>query len=100
MPVEIVMEDVASCVVQVVRLIVRHPADVCAEVVGEVDHSSLRITINQEDMGQLIGRKGRTARSLRVLMAAFASRLGMRVALDINSADSHAARGQRPRTIL
>lgn len=80
----LVTDDVTVCLLQVIRMMVSHPADVCAEILPEADRSILRVLVNQQDLGFVIGRKGRTARSLRVLLAALACRQGLRVTLDLD----------------
>ena len=91
MPGKIVIDEIASGVLQVVRLIVAHPADVRAQIVADNHHSALQISVHQEDLGLIIGRKGRTAKSLRILLAAAANRLGQPVTLEIESCKPAAA---------
>lgn len=42
------------------------------------------LTVPQDDMGKVIGRQGRIARSMRTLLTIAASRHGYRASLDIN----------------
>jgi predicted RNA-binding protein YlqC (UPF0109 family) len=48
---------------------------------GELSRIELRVA--REDIGKVIGKDGRTAQSIRSLLAAAASRLGKRAVLDI-----------------
>jgi uncharacterized protein len=43
----------------------------------------LRLTVAQEDMGKVIGRGGRTARAIRSVVRAAATRPGTRVMVEI-----------------
>lgn len=78
-------QEVAVCMRQLVCMLVAHPVEVSAVIVSDNHHSTLALRVHREDLGVVIGRKGRTARSLRVLLVALASRLGSPVTLDIAS---------------
>ncbi|MDO5300883.1 MAG: KH domain-containing protein [Tissierellia bacterium] len=52
------------------------------EVIGENVH--LTVLLNSEDMGRVIGRQGRTAKSLRTLLKAIATKNNKTVRLDIH----------------
>jgi len=47
------------------------------------DVSRIELHVAREDIGKVIGKDGRTAQSIRALLAAAASRLGKRALLDI-----------------
>jgi uncharacterized protein len=55
------------------------------EVVGERRGQMVQIQVNvhEDDMGRIIGREGRIARSLRTVLMIAASRRGLRSSLDI-----------------
>lgn len=67
----------------VIRALVAHPDDV--KVTRNVDEMGvlLSLKINQEDMGQVIGRQGSTARSIRTLLRIVGIRNNARVNLKI-----------------
>ena len=44
---------------------------------------TVNVNVAQEDMGRIIGRKGRTVNSIRSLLRVLGSERGMRVELDI-----------------
>ena len=56
-------------------------------VVVEVDESrstvSLRLNVSPDDMGRVIGRRGRTAQAIRTVVRAAAAREGLDVHVDI-----------------
>lgn len=66
----------------IARALVDHPEDV---VVRESDSENPRIELSvaQDDIGKVIGKDGRTAQSIRTLLAAAAMRGGKRAHLDI-----------------
>jgi hypothetical protein len=45
---------------------------------------TVTLTVPPDDMGKVIGRQGRIARSMRTLLTIAASRQGFRASLDIN----------------
>ncbi|HQX62573.1 MAG TPA: KH domain-containing protein [Thermomicrobiales bacterium] len=45
----------------------------------------IKIRVPEEDMGRVIGRQGRIARSMRTILMIAASRKGLRASLDIDS---------------
>lgn len=47
----------------------------------------LRLYVAHEDLGKVIGKQGRTARSLRTILSAAGSKLQRRFSLDVQSAD-------------
>jgi uncharacterized protein len=75
----------------VVKALVDHPEEVKTE--RTVDEMGVLITlhINPEDMGQVIGRSGRTARAVRTLLRVVGAKHQARVNLKI-----HEPEGGRP----
>ena len=67
----------------VVKQIVNHPDDV--EVERKVDEMGVLLTlkVNKEDMGQIIGKSGQTAKALRILLRVIGSKNNARVNLKI-----------------
>lgn len=67
----------------VVKMIVSHPDDVVVE--RKVDEMGVLLTLkaNKEDMGQIIGKEGQTAKALRVLLRVLGSKNNARVNLKI-----------------
>jgi len=68
----------------VVKSIVDHPDDV--KVDREIDEMGvlLTLTVSPEDMGQVIGRQGATAKSIRTLLRVIGAKNNARVNLKIN----------------
>jgi len=76
-------QDDQAFIETVVRAIVDHPEDVKTE--RKVDEMGVLITlhVNPEDMGQVIGRSGRTARAIRTLARVVGAKNNARVNLKI-----------------
>jgi len=61
-----------------VRGIVDHPDDVRVDLSSNRRGRTLEVRVHPEDLGKVIGRRGRTARALRTVMAGVGGR-GLRV---------------------
>jgi hypothetical protein len=70
-----------------VEYIVRSLVSDQQHVVVDVDEGDrtieVRVSVAQEDMGRIIGRRGRTVNSIRSLLRVLGSARGVRVELDI-----------------
>jgi hypothetical protein len=67
----------------VARSLVDKPDAVQVEVEEEEDEISLILTVDQEDMGRVIGRDGRIANAIRSLLRVMGTRDGRHVELEI-----------------
>jgi predicted RNA-binding protein YlqC (UPF0109 family) len=66
------------------RAIVDEPDQVAVERFDEDDGTTvLELRVAPDDLGQIIGRRGRTVNALRTVMRASATRAGGRVLVDI-----------------
>jgi predicted RNA-binding protein YlqC (UPF0109 family) len=79
----------------VVKSIVDHPDDV--QVAREIDEMGvlLTLTVNPEDMGQVIGRQGATAKSIRTLLRVIGAKNNARVNLKINEPEGSTRGAER-----
>lgn len=77
------MEMDQAFVEYVVKAMVDHPEDVSTD--RTVDEMGVLITlkVNQQDLGQIIGRQGQTAKSLRTLLRVVGAKNHARVNLKI-----------------
>ncbi len=68
---------------EIARALVDHPEDVqVTEVEGE-QTTVLELRVNNQDLGKVIGRQGRTARAIRTLLAAAGMKVNKRFVLEI-----------------
>lgn len=79
----------------VVKSIVDHPDDVKLDRTIDEMGVLITLTVNPEDMGQIIGRQGATAKSIRTLLRVIGARNNARVNLKINEPEG-STRGVRP----
>jgi uncharacterized protein len=76
-------KDITDAVTTLIKLMVDRPEEVTVECVAVDSGASLRVSVDPSDVGKIIGRQGRTARSLRVLVAAMGMATKQRIGLDI-----------------
>lgn len=71
----------------IVKSLVEHPDDVSVE--REIDEKGvlLTLTVNPEDLGRVIGRRGGTAQSIRTLLRALGTKNSARYNLKIVNND-------------
>src|ERR1700756_1840431 len=79
----------------IVKALVDHPEDVRTE--RSVDEMGVLVTLhlNPQDMGQVIGRQGQTAKAIRTLLRVVGAKRKARVNLKINEPEGsqHASSG-------
>jgi predicted RNA-binding protein YlqC (UPF0109 family) len=63
--------------------LVDRPAEVSVEEMEEDGAAVFELTVAEEDLGKVIGKQGRTARALRTVLQAAASKLHTRAVLEI-----------------
>lgn len=72
----------------VVKSLVGHPDDVVVERLIDEKGVLLTLTVNPEDLGRVIGRRGGTAQSLRTLLRALGTKNDARYNLKIVNNDN------------
>ena|SRR5215467_3339126 len=75
--------NMVGLVAEIARALVDSPETVSVEAIHEGDGTVLRLRVAASDIGKVIGKQGRTARSLRTILAAASMKLRHRFALDI-----------------
>ena len=74
----------------IVKSVVGHPDDVVVERIIDEKGVLLSLTVNPEDLGRVIGKRGVTAQSLRTLLRALGTKNDARYNLKIvNNDDDH-----------
>lgn len=71
----------------IVKPIVDHPDEVVTNRTLDERGVLIQLTVNQGDMGKVIGREGRTAKSIRSLLRVFGARTDARINLKIVEPD-------------
>jgi uncharacterized protein len=65
------------------RGIVDRPGEVRVDVLEPGEDAQFELSVDQDDLGHVIGKQGRTARSLRLALGAAAAKRGRQASLEI-----------------
>ena len=77
------IKKMLELVTELARALVDHPESVSIEAIPENDGTVLRLRVAPTDVGKIIGKQGRTARSLRTIISAASMKMKHRFTLDI-----------------
>ena len=67
----------------IARALVQNPDDVKVVEEDKDGEIVLTLSVNEQDMGKVIGRSGRLAKAIRSVMSAAASKADVKVSVDI-----------------
>ncbi len=67
----------------IAKSLVDEPDSVEVTELGDDDASIIKLKVSKDDLGKVIGKKGRTAKAMRTLLAAVATRDEKRSTLEI-----------------
>ena len=67
----------------IARSLVDRPDDVSVREIEGEQTTVLELKVSREDLGKVIGKQGRTARSIRTILAAAGMKLRKRIVLEI-----------------
>ena len=73
----------------VVKALVENPADVVIDRTVDEMGVLLTLSVNQNDMGKIIGRQGNTAKAIRTLLRVVGMKHNARVNLKINEPEGY-----------
>lgn len=76
-------EALRELVVLMARGLVDRPNDVAVEVLEPGEDAVFELHVHPDDLGHVIGKQGRTARSMRLALGAAAARMGRSANLEI-----------------
>jgi predicted RNA-binding protein YlqC (UPF0109 family) len=86
--------DMQSLMTEIARALVDEPEAVQVEAIQEGESTLLRLRVAPNDIGKVIGKQGRTARSLRTILGAASMKLQHRFGLDIVESDHDGSRAE------
>lgn len=87
-------DDMQQLVTEIARALVDEPDAVQVEAVERAENTVLRLHVAPGDVGKVIGKQGRTARSMRTILGAVSMKHHHRYTLDILEEDKHAPAGE------
>ena len=82
-PEDFQMQSLKEILADIARAIVDHPDDVVVTEQEKGEDVTLILSVHPDDMGMVIGRHGRIAKSIRLIMKTAANSLGEKVTVDI-----------------
>ena len=80
---ELLARQLTDLLTQIVRVLVDQPENVSVHSTSTASETTLHLFVSEVDLGKVIGRQGRTARSLRTILGAAGMKLQHRFLLDI-----------------
>src|ERR1700722_20983410 len=83
------VKNMVELVTEIARALVDNPDQVVVEAIEDRDGTVIRLRVAANDVGKVIGKQGRTARSARTILSAASMKLKHRFALDIVEEDHH-----------
>ena len=89
-------ELMKQLVLEIVKALVDQPEDVTVELITDRESTVIRLRVAHQDIGKVIGKQGRTARSLRTILGAASMKLHHRFSLDILE-EGEQPRAEQPR---
>jgi predicted RNA-binding protein YlqC (UPF0109 family) len=75
--------EITDLISGIAKALVDSPDNVSVEAISHDDSTVLRLQVAQSDVGKIIGKQGRTARSLRTILSAASMKVHHRYSLDI-----------------
>jgi hypothetical protein len=84
------MIAVDELVREIARALVDDPTAVEVDSVNKDENTVLKLRVAPQDVGKVIGKQGRTARSVRTILGAVSMKLHHRYTLDILEEDEEA----------
>lgn len=86
-------DDMQELVTEIARALVDEPGAVVVDAVERDENTVLRLRVAPADVGKVIGKQGRTARSMRTILGAVSMKHHHRYTLDILEEDGEKADG-------
>jgi hypothetical protein len=86
--------DMKTLMTEIAKALCDEADAVQVEAIQEGDATLLRLRVAPNDIGKVIGKQGRTARSLRTILGAASMKLHHRYGLDIVESDHDNGNGE------
>ena len=77
------MTDMKELIHLIVGSLVDGPEQISVNAIEESDRTTFELRVASEDLGKVIGKQGRTARSIRALLDSAGDKQGKRFVLEI-----------------
>lgn len=80
----------------IAKSLVDAPEQVEVTEFGDTEASIIKLKVSKEDLGKVIGKKGRTAKAFRTLLSAAGAKQNLRVTLEIVEPEGSRRSGGAP----
>lgn len=80
---EALPDRLAELLIAMVEKLVDDPDSLHVDIDSSDSNTTFRLYVAPDDLGKVIGKQGRTARSLRTILSAIGSKANLRVQLDV-----------------
>jgi predicted RNA-binding protein YlqC (UPF0109 family) len=77
------VESMKDLVEYIAKALVDKPSDVSVRETQGERTTIIELRVAQEDLGKVIGKEGRTARAMRIILSAAGTKMGKRCVLEI-----------------
>ena len=77
------MDDLKALIELIAKALVDKPDEVSVRETDGEQTTIIELRVAQDDLGKVIGKQGRTARSMRTILNAAGTKLGKRCVLEI-----------------
>ena len=84
---DVTTERLVALLTGLVQALVDQPDAVSVSADSGTNSTALRLEVAPDDLGKVIGKQGRTARSLRTILNAIGSKTQHRISLDVLESD-------------
>ena len=75
--------EIKELVIRIVKALVEYPEEVSVSEVKSETTTVIELKVNNSDIGKVIGKQGRTAKSIRNILGAVAAKHNRRFILEI-----------------
>ena len=80
---KVIMADLSKVLLDIAKSIVDEPDKVTVEIDDDGENVNLTLNVAPDDMGKVIGRHGRIARAIRMVVKAAANKSGKKATVEI-----------------
>jgi predicted RNA-binding protein YlqC (UPF0109 family) len=80
---EVSKESIKSLIEYVAGALVEQPRNVKVKQAKKENYTVMELTVNSDDLGKVIGKNGQTARAIRTIVNAAASKAGEKIIFEI-----------------
>lgn len=91
---EKIAQSMIGLVAEMAKALVDYPEEVSVRSTNEQDGTVLMLRVAPADLGKVIGKQGRTARSMRTILGAASMKAQHRFSLDIQQVGQPGSAGQ------